>query len=284
VYRRDFTRGIVLLNATRQSHEVPLEAGFRRLTGTNAAMYELILDDKDAGFSTTGSWTNTPYDSGEWQATGPYYHSWAGTLHERRADGEARWQLPIEADDTYTLAVWWPAAPTASDWAHSATYEIVAGGVVVASTNLDQTLAGDQWHEIATVRLAPANLPYVRLTAPTGPCVADAVWLRSQARFNNGQPAPSVWLQPMDGILLQRDTPVAPPPRIRQARLSANQMILTVTNLTPGVLTELLQSASLSSHDWHPCQTFQPFQSETKVTADISTNQERAYYRIRINP
>ena len=284
VFRRDFTKGIVLLNGTRQTRDVPLEAGFRRLTGTNAAMHEMILDDLDAGFSSTGTWTNATYDSGEWMATGPFYHAWAKTLRERAADGEARWQLPIEADDTYTLAVWWPAAPAATNWTHSATYAVIAGGVVVAATNLDQTLTGDRWHEIATVRLSPTNAPYVRLTAPSGRCVADAVWLRSQARFNNGQPAASVRLQPLDGILLQRDTPVASPPRIRQARISADQMFLTVTNLTPGVITDLLQSTDLSASDWRSIQSFQPLQSETNLPVTISGDQRQAYYRFRVNP
>lgn len=284
VLRRDFTRGTVLLNATRQPRDIQLEAGFRRLNGTNAALYETILDDKDAAFSTTGSWTNATYDSGEWTATGPFYHAWALTLHERTGNGEARWQLPVEADDTYTLAAWWPAAPAASNWTHSATYEVVSGGSVVASTNLDQTLTGDQWHVIATVRLSPSNAPFVRLTAPAGRCVADAIWLRSQARFNNGQPAPSVRLQPMDGIILQRDTPSAPPVRIRQVRRAGDQMLLTVTNLTPGVSAELLRSTDLLSHDWQPVQSFQPILFETNLPVTIAGNVSAAYYRIRSNP
>jgi hypothetical protein len=45
----------------------------------------------------------------------------------------------------------------------------------------------------------------VRLTCPgAAPCIADALHLRSLARYNNGSRAGQVTLQPMDGIVLQR--------------------------------------------------------------------------------
>jgi len=107
--------------------------------------------------------------------------------------------------------------------------------VVLASTNLDQSAQGDQWHDIGTVRLLATNLAYVRLTASSGTCVADALHVRSASRYNNGQPASSVHLQPMDGIILQRDQPVLARPGFAGARVMANALVLTATNLTPGV-------------------------------------------------
>jgi len=41
--------------------------------------------------------------------------------------------------------------------------------------------------------------------APQGVCVADALHVRSQSRYNNGQPVSTVRLQPMDGIILPSD-------------------------------------------------------------------------------
>ncbi len=283
VYRRDFTRGAALLNATREPREITVGSGFHRLSGPQAPMFEMILDDQGPSSSFTGTWINAAYDSGEWKAAGPFYHSWAGSLHERvSADGEARWLLPIEADDTYTISVWWPAAPAASNWTHRATYEVVAGGVVIAATNLDQAAAGDQWHVIASVRLGATNGTYVRLTAPAGPCVADALRLWSNARYNNGQAAGVVKLQPMDGIVLRRDVPVIPEPRFQRAGVAAGQVWLSVTNLTPGMTNELLQTTNLVSGTWQSRTTFQSPGFVSDISDGSVTNRSQSYYRIRV--
>ena len=282
VYRRDFNRGVVVLNATRQPRDVSVGLGLRRLTGSQAPMYEMILDDQDTTFSVTGVWTNTVYDSGLWKATGPFYHSWAGSLHERTGtSGEARWQLPIAADDTYTISAWWPAAPQASNWTSQATYEVVAGGTVLAATNLDQSAQGDQWHDIGTLQLLATNPAYVRLTASSGICVADALHLRSASLFNNGQPASSVHLQPMDGIILQRDQPVLAKPGFKAARVVADAVVLMATNLTPGVGYALERTTNLGTVAWEPIQTFQLLGFSTNLTDSLPHTQGAAFYRIR---
>lgn len=244
-------------------------------------MIERMIDDANSAFSVTGNWTNATYDSGEWKASGPFYHSWAGLLHERAdASSEARWQLPIEIDDTYTISAWWPAAPSATNWTHQALYEILAGSGVVASTNLDQTAAGDQWHLLATVRLNPTNSASVRLTAPAGACVADALYVRSAARYNNGQPADAVRLQPMDGLLLAREKPVPLPPRLGQITRSLTNVVLSATDLTPGLTNELQRSPTLLPGDWAPAQSFFPTGYTATVTDRVSTKE--AFYRLYV--
>jgi len=282
IYRRDFNRGIVLLNATRETQEVEIGAGFRRLNGAQASMYETILDDQGTNFTTTGAWTNTAHDSGLWKAAGPFYHPWSGSLHQQAGPGgEARWRLPIAADDTYTLSAWWPAAPQASNWTSQATYEIVAGGAVLATTNLDQTTAGDQWHNLATVQLTVANPAYVRLTASSGLCVADALHLCSASRFNNGLSAAVVRLQPMDGILLQRDQPVLSRPGFRRATVSQGQLLMTATNLTPGYEYSLEKATDLLSPSWAALQSFRTLGFSTNLSVTLPPAPAAAYYRLR---
>ena len=71
---------------------------------------------------------------------------------------------------------------------------------------LDQTTAGDQWHVlIAAVPLFARMRTYVRLTSSQGICLANALHVIPHSRYNNGQPAATVRLQPMDGIVLQSD-------------------------------------------------------------------------------
>ena len=206
VYRREFDHGLVLVNGTRQVQTIDVGPGYRRLSGSQAPRYEIILDDADAGFSTTGTWTEASYDSGEWQAAGPFYHDWGAGCHESSGTlSEARWSLPISATDVYTLTAWWPAAPGSYGWSSNALYEVVAGGQVVASATLDQRSGGDEWHMVGAVSLSPEDGAYVRLSCPGGaPCIADALHLRSRARYNDGSPAEQVTLAPLDGIILRR--------------------------------------------------------------------------------
>ena len=207
VYRREFSHGLVLLNATREAQSIHIGPGYRRLTGNQAPLYETILDDGGPFFSVTGEWTTCTYDSGRWQASGPFYHDWGGGCHKSsESGGEARWELPITAMDVYTLTAWWPAAPEAVNWSANATYEVVANGQVIVSATLDQRTGGNEWHFIAAVQLSLDNDPFVRLTcAGSAPCIADALHLRSWARYNDGSRAEVITLQPMDGIILERE-------------------------------------------------------------------------------
>jgi hypothetical protein len=204
VLRRDFANGIALLNATNQTQTISLEPGFRRLNGDQAALYEYIVDDKGDAFTFSGGWSKVEYDSGTWKATGPFYHDWGDHAHQS-VDGEARWDLQLSSSDVYTITAWYPAAPSASTWNSAVVYEIVQGDTVVASATINQRTGGDEWHQIGQVQLSPGA--FVRMKCSGGaPCIADALHVRSQSRYNNGNPVSSVTLQPMDGIILQRDT------------------------------------------------------------------------------
>ncbi len=204
IFRRAFEHGLVLLNASRVPQTVPVAPGYARLVGAQAPRYEAILDDDSPHVEWVGDWQAKTVDSGEWQAGGPFYHDWGSGCHELVvAGGEARWSLPIGTADGYTLTVWWPALPDAP-WTAAATYEIVAADRVVAARTLDQRSEGDRWHLVGRAELDPAQAPYLRLRCATAPCIADAVHLRSFARYNDGAPVESVTLAPLDGIVLRR--------------------------------------------------------------------------------
>ena len=207
VYRRDFTNGIALLNGTHQSQTITVGPGFHRLTGSQAPLHEYIVDDSSSQFTSTGPWRAVQYDSGMWKATGPYFHNWGAGCHELDGTaGSAQWDLALRSDDTYTIDAWWAAAPTSNTWSKEVVFEVVAAGQVVATTTVDQSTGGDQWHTIATVPLSAKDAPYVRIrnTGP-GAAIADALHVRSAARYNDGSPATAVTLEPMDGIVLGRN-------------------------------------------------------------------------------
>ena len=227
ISRRDFSSGIVLLNATSSPETVTLEAGLTRFSGTQAPKFQFIVDDSDSGFAASGSWSAVTIDSGFARGTvdgpgsqvakGPYYHAWKAGVHELDvSNGSAKWDLQIPEDGSYTIQVWLPAAPQSSAWTKNAIYEVVAGGNVVSSAAIDQTTAsaGDGWHTIATaLNLTAAGAPFVRVhNGGPGSLIADAVYVTSAALYNDGTPAPQVTLAPFDGILLQRQTPCQRPP------------------------------------------------------------------------
>jgi hypothetical protein len=222
VYRRDFTNGIVLLNGMSTPQTVTLGPGFKRYSGTQAPMYQYIVDDSDSAFMSTGSWNTVTYDTGAYSSAGtgpdfppgpqnqngPFYHCWKHTCHKlTTGSGKAQWNLNLPADGRYTIQIWLPAAPGASTWSKSAIYEVVAGGKVVASTTIDLTsaAAGDAWHMVATVNLQKGDAPFLRVrNGGTGALIADAVYITSAALYNDGAAATQVTLGGFDAILLER--------------------------------------------------------------------------------
>jgi len=210
VYRREFTNGLVVLNATNETQTINVGSGFSRLVGSQAPMLETILDNIAPVFTASETlWLEKLYDSGNRETSGPYYHDWGSDCRESKGEEGvtyvAQWDLPILTSDTYTISAWWPAAPGASGWNTSVIFEVFADGDVVSST-LSQRNGGDEWNPVAEVQLKPGDAPYVRMTcAGSDPCIADALLLRSQARYYDGSPASQVTLQPMDGIVLRRE-------------------------------------------------------------------------------
>ncbi|MGD0577841.1 MAG: LamG-like jellyroll fold domain-containing protein [Bryobacteraceae bacterium] len=209
-FRRAFDFGVVLLNPTRQRQQIQVGPGYRRLIGTQAARYEYIVDDADAAFQATPDWAATQYDSGLWKASGPYFHNWGAGCHQCNVQcGQASWDLGLRADDSYTIEAWWPAAPSASAWSKNVVFELVSGGNVVASATVDQSTGGDQWHTLFTAPLKVAAGASVRIrNQGTGAAIADALWVRSAARYNDGSSVQTVTLEAFDGIILARSHPL----------------------------------------------------------------------------
>jgi hypothetical protein len=122
----------------------------------------------------------------------------------------------------------------------------------------------------------------VRLTAPPGTCAADAIYVRSAARFNNSLPAATIRLQPMDGILLKRDQPLVPAPVFRHTERRGASLQLIAANLTTGLTNELLKTADLRATNWQVTSTFQAQSSETNLFEVLPPDQPAAFYRLRI--
>jgi hypothetical protein len=207
VFRRDFERGVVVLNGTHEPVTVPLEAGLSRLQGDQAPRHQYILDDTPDIFSFNGDWQEFEIDSGGLKSSGPFYHDWGAYCHllQAGAAGTAQWDLQLRVDDTYTIQTWWSASTDAGTWSSQVVYEVIAGGDVVASAILNQRTGGDEWHTIGVVELNTGSSPYIRIrNEGSGTCIADASHVMSASRYNDGSISESVRLEPLDGIILQR--------------------------------------------------------------------------------
>jgi uncharacterized protein (TIGR03437 family) len=254
VYRRDFANGVVLLNGTASPQAVTLEPGLKRFTGTQAPLYQYMIDDAGSQFSASGSWRNVIYDTGTQygSGTGPYYHCWQASCYQSDAGaGQAQWKLNIPADGQYTIQVWLPAAPGAATWTKSAVYEVIAGEKVLASATIDQTTAtaGDALHLVATLSLRAADAPFLRVrNGGSGSLIADAVYVTSAARYNDGSPAQQVNLGGFDSILLQRQQPVAGP--VSQVNSVANAASYQPAIASGGFVSIVGTGFGNSSRSW----------------------------------
>lgn len=210
VYRRDFTKGAVLLNGAGKRVRVKVGSGFSRFSGAQAPRHQYLVDDGAEGFTTSGDWRVATVDGGFGaggpKPNGPYYHAWNGSCRiSDSGRGVAQWLLSVPEDGEYTVQAWWAAAPDASKWSSRAVFEVVGGGQVRASAALDQRSAGDRWHTIAKLRLSAADSPVVRVRSEgSGALVADALHVFSTERLNDGSAAEEVVIAARDGILLRR--------------------------------------------------------------------------------
>jgi hypothetical protein len=205
IMRREFSNGLVLLNGTHETQTITVGNGFKRLTSDQAPLYQYIVDNHDPnGHFTTEdpSWVDTEVTTGEWKARPPYYQAWDGTAH-LGTTGTVRWNLGIPEADHYAISAWWPVAPEGQTWNESVTYDLYSDGHLIATRTVNQGLNGDQWAWIGDGILTPGA--YVEMTCSDGaPCAADAIYVSSAARYNDGSNALVVTLQPMDGIVLER--------------------------------------------------------------------------------
>jgi hypothetical protein len=205
IYRREFDNGLVLLNPTWSTKKIAVGAGWRRLTGAQAPRWEFMADDSPPGFTASQRAQIKAYNSADHTAVAPFFHSWNGKVHLLPAHTSASWRLTIPGADVYSIDAWWPAAPAAKGWNRAARYEILVNGKKVATTKLDQSTGGDVWHRLARLRLPAGTHTVVRLVcAGKRPCAADALYLRSKSRYNDGSIAKTVVLAPMDAIVLKR--------------------------------------------------------------------------------
>lgn len=126
-------------------------------------LIEVIVDNQDPGFSTTGTWTES-------SAGGEYL---ASSLVATAQGSVARWTAALPVGGTYQVYGWWAAS---SNRPSAAPYSVQhVGGSATVTVN--QQLNGNKWNLLGTYTMDAGSVQ-VQLTRPTGEAnftSADAV-------------------------------------------------------------------------------------------------------------
>ena len=222
VLRREFECGVAILNGDTLPRTIAVGPGLKRLKGEQAPLHQYFVDDNSSAFRPVGEWKWGDYNSGyfvggseELRPGDGFYHHWDKGAHSAAAGTSASFDLQIPVAGKYDLKMWWPAAvPARSGWASAMSVAVATGntgGDAIAPVTVDLTKqGGDVWLQIAkVVQLAPGATLTVACPSGGGSCIADAVLVESEARYNDGSDAASVRLGTMDAIILAWTDPPA---------------------------------------------------------------------------
>lgn len=132
---------------------------------SGAGVVDVIVNDSDAAFSTTGSWVVSG-GAGSYQGD----ERWAIS---GGSPATARWQPTLALAGEYEVYVWYRAD---TNRAPDAPYTVVAPGVRT-TIRVDQRVNGGQWVSLGTFAFHAGASGYVELSDDAGPnvVVADAV-------------------------------------------------------------------------------------------------------------
>jgi len=127
---------------------------------------EIIIDNGDAGYTKTGSWTAGSYSATAYN--NDYEYAGSGG-----AASTARWTPTVTLPGTYEVFVWYVSG---SNRANNAPYTVVYDGGS-ATVPVNQQTGGGQWNSIGSFDFATGTAGYVELGDNANPSVviADAV-------------------------------------------------------------------------------------------------------------
>jgi hypothetical protein len=141
--------------------EVIEVVGAEDTSGTETETYQVIVDNTDANFSTSGTWTQS----------GLLGHTGSDTsLYEAsNADASATWSNTVSADSTVDVEVYVP--PHSSSTAN-ALYNITHDGIILTTVTVDQRPGG--WISLGQVQVIAGEISVTVHDDPNGVARADA--------------------------------------------------------------------------------------------------------------
>ena len=139
-----------------------------------------------------------------------YWHHFEKGAHTSVKGSVARFDLNVPEGGRYNLSLWWPAASSLQpSWTPAVTVvgRCTTGGSPVTWATVNMQSGGDEWAFVANTELAPGC--FMELSCEgEGVCIADAVLVESEARYNDGAAVTdSVVIGPRDSVVVLAHTP-----------------------------------------------------------------------------
>ena len=137
-----------------------------------------LIDNKDAGFSTSGSWPSSKSVSG-------YY----GSNYQYSANGDgsskASWQFNIATSGSYDVEAQWT---TNSSRANDAPYTLYNNSSIVARITKNQQINGGKFNLLGSYNLSAGTLEVVLDNNASGYVIADAVQVTYKGEATSNLP------------------------------------------------------------------------------------------------
>jgi hypothetical protein len=191
-WARSFENGLAVINPSNVAQTVRLPGVYRKLTGSQAPLFQVRLDDNDL------------LASEDWTMSSASFSQFGSTVYTTTAPDPVAtitYQPNLLYPGTYQVLAWVVPTTTQSSAIDITIYHADGESMVT----LDETQGEIGWRDLGTYRFDAGNTGRALLSATgTGLVVADAFKWVSTARYNDGQAVSQIDLQPQDAIILQR--------------------------------------------------------------------------------
>jgi hypothetical protein len=190
VWARSFENGLVVINPGSVAQTVSLPRFYRKLSGSQAPLFQARLDDND--LIVNGNWIKSPasftqFGSTVYTTTGP------------NSLATVTYQPNLLYSGIYHVLAWVVPTITQSSGV-SITLDHAGGRTTIT---LDETQGPIGWRDLGAYRFNAGSAGRAVLSATgNGLVVADAFKWISAARYNDGQAVKQLDLQPQDAVVL----------------------------------------------------------------------------------
>ncbi|MBR4748108.1 MAG: hypothetical protein IK083_00855 [Abditibacteriota bacterium] len=200
VFRRDFEKGIILLNGESEPVRILLEEDCARFVSGDAPLWEKYFDNSDpAVFSVAGS----DFKKAD-AAAGRELYIRNGDCVVCSRSAAAGYSFGVPFEDDYSLEGYFPGIYEGPEPAERIYCDLYVNGRQADAAEIETASLGPGAVSLFDkVSLKPGDEVEVRITGD-GFFAVDFIYLSSGKRYNDGSPAKEITLDPYDGILLKR--------------------------------------------------------------------------------
>lgn len=204
IFRRDFEKGIAILNASKKTVKIVLEKPYRKLLGNEAPLYNKIYDNLDTKDVT---YTKSPKNAFEMDFSSAD-KSLARFVYGENCfvfshDSTVTFDIDINGDDKYSFGIWCPNAKNISGLGETVFYDLYVNDEIVNSKKIDKSSFSNTKVDLfRDVELKKGDIVSLAVSGD-GDFLIDVLFVDSNIRYNDGSVVTEVDLAENDGIILE---------------------------------------------------------------------------------